>query len=190
MAPDPRKRAGFSLVELVLVLLLVGVMAGIVIPVLRPEGFQMNSAVMEVATTLMAQQRNAALRQHDVVLAFDTAHRRIRVHEDRDNDGEMEDGERYWMVELDEGIAFGRGSSPARPLSSDALSLAQSQDGLPSLTFHRNGSASEEAIVYLTSERSLVAGAFEEDGRAVEIERATGRVVCLSYAPGFWQERC
>lgn len=190
MKTEDVKQAGFSLVELILVLMLVGIMASIVIPVLRPEGFQMNSAVIEVGTTMTAQQRNAVLKQHDVVLAFDTAQRRIRVHEDLDNDGDMETGERWYVVELEDGVSFGRGGTPARPISSDDLSLTQTQDGFPSLTFHRNGSASEAAIIYLTSERALRAGAYAEDGRAIEIDRATGRVRCLSYAPGAWQERC
>lgn len=190
MQSTDSKRAGFSLVELILTLILAGIMASIVIPVLRPEGFQMNSAVIEVGSTLTAQQRNAVLRQHDVVLAFDTAQRRIRVHEDLDNDGQMEAGERWYVVELDEGVAFGRAATPARPRSGDDLSLTQAQDGFPALTFHRNGSASEAAIIYLTSERALRASAYQEDGRAVEVERSTGRVRCFSFGPGVWQERC
>jgi len=190
MKRDDEHRAGFTLVELLLVLFLIGIMANIVIPILRPEGFQMNSALVEVGSTMAAQQRNAVLRQHDVILAFDTAQRRIRVHEDLDNDGDVDSGERTSIMQLQEGVMFGRGGSPARAISGSDLSLTQAQDGIPSLTFHSNGSASERAIIYLTSERASIEDNFPEDGRALEIERATGRVRCFSYDPGHWRERC
>lgn len=190
MKRDTMAGAGFTLVELVMVLLLVGIMANIVIPILRPEGFRMNSALVEVGTTMTAQQRNAVLRQHDVVLALDTAQRRIRMHEDLDNDGEMETGESWSVFELGDGVVFGRGGTPARPFSGQAISMTQQQDGFPSLTFHRNGSASEQAIIYITSLRAARASAFPEDGRAIEVDRATGRVRCYSYGSAGWQERC
>ncbi len=181
---------GFTLIELVMVMLLIGLMANIVIPLMRPEKFRLDSASIEVASTLTAQQRNAVLRQHDVVMAFDTAQRRIRVHYDADNDGDMETGENWYVVELGEGVVFGRGGAPARPMSPLDLSMSQEQDDLPALTFHRNGSASEEAIIYITSERAGRSGGFPEDTRAVEVERATGRVTCYSYASGSWVQSC
>lgn len=49
------------------------------------------------------------------------------------------------------------------------------QGGLPALTFHRDGSASEEGGFYITSRRAQVVGGYPQDTRAVEVERATGR---------------
>jgi prepilin-type N-terminal cleavage/methylation domain-containing protein len=187
---DPTRRdLGFTLVELVVVMVLVGIMAGIVIPVLRPEKFRMDGAVVTVATTLMAQQRTAVLRQHDVVLAVDSVERRIRVHNDADNDMEIDTGEQWSVVELGEGVVIGRGGAPARPMSSLDISMTQRQGGLPALTFHRNGSASQEAIIYLTSDRAGPS-TFAREARAIEIERATGRVTCYSYATGTWVKTC
>ncbi len=184
-----RSNPGFTLVELVVVMVLLGLMAGIVIPLLRPEKFAMDGAVVTVATTLMAQQRSAVLRQHDVVVAVDEAERRMRVHYDTDNDMDMDTGEQWFVVELGEGVVFGRGGAPAFPLSSVPISMTQMQGGLPALTFHRNGSASEESIVYLTSDRAGPS-TFAHEARALEIERATGRVTCWSYASGTWVKTC
>lgn len=186
-----RHREGTSLLELMMVMLLIGIMAGIAVPLLRPEKFRLDGAVVVLGSTLNAQQRNSVLRQHNIVLVVDSAASRLRVHYDLDNDGMIDSGELTNIVELGEGVVFGRGSTPARPLSSSTLSLAGAQDGMPALTFRRNGSASEEAIIYLTSGRVRVSGgSFLEDSRAVEIERATGRVRCYSYSSGSWIQTC
>lgn len=185
-----RQPNGFTLVELVMVMLLVGIMANIVIPLIRPEKFRLDSAVVEVGSTFTAQQRNAVLRQHDIVLQVDTAQKWFRVHYDIDNDGEFETGEQWHVVELPDGVTFGRGGAPARPLGNGPVSLTQEQDDLPALTYHRNGSASEEAIIYLTSDRGAITNSYAEDARAIEIERATGRVTCYSYSTGQWVRTC
>lgn len=184
-------RDGVSLIELIMVMLLVGVMAGIVAPLLRPEKFRLDGGVVLLGSTLNAQQRNSVLRQHNIILAVDSAQSRLRVHYDSDNDGTIDSGELTNVVELGEGVVFGRGGTPARAMSGSMVSLVGAQDGLPALTFRRNGSASEEAILYLTSERARVSGgSFVEDTRAVEIERATGRVRCYSYSSGSWIQTC
>jgi prepilin-type N-terminal cleavage/methylation domain-containing protein len=183
---------GVTLVELLVVLMLMGIMIGIVAPLLRPARFQMDAGLVVVASTLTAQQRNSVMRQHDIVLAFDSANGDIRVHYDLDNDGALDLAEQRNVVELEEGVVFGRGGTPARPLGSDMVSMTEVQDGMPALKFRRNGSASEESIIYITSQRaSTTAGStYFEDARAIEIERATGRVRCYSYNSGSWLQTC
>jgi type II secretory pathway pseudopilin PulG len=178
------------LVELIVVMMLIGIVAGIVAPLLRPEKFQLDAAVVVVASTLTAQQRNSVMRQHNIVIAVDSAAGWLRVHYDLDNDGTIDAGEQTQVVELDEGVTFGRAATPARPLSGQTVSLVASQDGLPALTFRRNGSASEEAIVYVTSVRAGTTPTYVEDARAIEIERATGRVRCYSYNSQAWLQTC
>jgi len=183
-------RTGFTLIELVMVMVLVGIMVGIVAPLIRPESFRLDSAVIEVGSSFTAQQRNAVLRQHNVVVAVDTAQRRLRVHYDINNDGELGTDEQWYVVELGDGVTFGRGGAPARPMSGKTVSMEKKQDGFPAITYRRNGSASEEAIIYVTSDRAALASAFPEDARAIEIERATGRVSCYSYKSGAWLHSC
>lgn len=183
-------RAGLSLIELLVVMLLISIMAGIVVPVLSPQKFQLNAAHVLAASTLTAQQKNSILRQHSVVVAIDSANSLFRVHYDADNDGVMDANEAFHVVELEDGVVFGRGVTPARPLGTAMNTFTETQGGLPALIFRRNGSASSESIFYLTSERAATASAYAEDTRAVEIERATGRVRCYSYATGAWLQTC
>lgn len=185
-------QSGFTLIEVIVVVALVGIVVGIALPLLRPEKFQLDAGVVVVASTLTAQQRAAVLRQHDVVLAFDTAAGFIRVHQDADNDGAIDSGEIWSLIELEEGVVFGRGGATARGGVSTAVSMSESQGGLPALSFTRNGAASEEVVIYLTSERASVSGGttYAEDGRAIEVERATGRVRCYSYGSGSWLQTC
>ncbi len=187
-----QNRNGITIIELILVMSLIGIVTSIAAPAMRAERFQMDSSVLLLASTLTAQQRNAVMRQHNIVLAFDTAAGGIRVHYDLDNDNTIDSGENTKLVELDDASAFGRGSTPARPMSSAAISLTGTQDGMPALTFRRNGSSSEEAIIYLTSQRSAVGGGslYADDGRAIEIERATARVRCYSHQSGDWSQSC
>ena len=185
-----RVRSGFTLVELVITLLIVGIMANFMIPLFRPERFQLDSAMIRVGSALIAQQRNAVLRQHNLVVGVDTLQRQLRVHYDADNDATIGTAEQWFVIELGEGVVFGRGGAPARPLSGRTVSMEEEQDGLPALTYRRNGSASEQAIIYLTSERASRYGDIPTDGRAIEIERATGRVSCYSYRSGTWVQSC
>ena len=186
-----RNRDGLSLVELLVVMMLISIVIGIVVPVLQPQKFQMDAAVVLAASTLTAQQKNSILRQHNIVVVLDSADSELRVHFDADNDGTIDAGENFNVVQLEDGVVFGRGGTPARPLGSAMNTFTDTQDGMPALTFRRNGSASAESILYLTSGRaSTTGGGFIEDGRAIEIERATGRVRCYSYASGGWLQTC
>lgn len=185
-------RYGFTLVELLVVMLLISIMVGIVVPVLQPQKFQMDAGVVLVASTFTAQQKNSILRQHNIVLALDSAAGYLRIHYDLDNDGTIDAGENFNVVELEDGVVFGRGGATARALGSDMNTFTDEQDGLPALIFRRNGSASSESILYITSERASVTGgtAYQNDTRAIEIERATGRVRCYSFASGAWLQTC
>jgi len=187
---SPKDESGVSLVELIMVMLLLSIVIGIAAPMVRPEKFQMDGGLVTMASTLTAQQRNSVLRQHNVVLAIDSANSRVRVHYDLDNDGTVDGGENTHVVELDDGVVFGRGIATARAAGGAMNTFADTQDGMPALIFRRNGSASTESILYLTSQRAATAGAYAMDTRAIEIERATGRVRCYSFQTETWVQTC
>lgn len=177
---------GFTIVELTVVLVIAGLLVGFAAPRIDFARFEIQGAVQRVSTTLMAAQRAAIKRQHDVIVAFDVENGLIRVHEDGDNNGVIDAGESVRYVELGEAIVFGRAGAGVGPIGEDDVSFSRTQDGLPVVVFHRNGSASEEGGFYITSRRAMVTGTRPEDAHAIQVDRATGRVSWFRYAPPNW----
>ena len=180
-------RAAFSLVELLVVLLVVSLLALLIVPNLEVVKYRMDGAVRGAVAALVAAQRQAVVRQHDVVVAFDTANRRLRIHQDANNNGVIDSGEMVRMVPLDDDVLFGLGGAP--PLFGDSIvGFAETQGGLPAARFLRSGSAAEEGHFYLTSARTADTALYPEDTRAVKVDRATGRVTWYYYDPGDWKK--
>ena len=188
---DPARRRhsrkGFTLVELLYVMIIVGIVVTIAIPAINVQRFRLDAAVVEVATGLMAAQRNAVLRGHNVVVAFDVDGTLLRIHYDANNDGILQSGEYIKFAQLGEGVAFGRSNADQLSASSDNITFTQLQGGYRKVTFHRNGSASEEGIVYLTGADGA---ANANNTRAVEVVRATARIKCWSFLTSTWRETC
>ena len=182
-------RRGFTLAELITTLTLVGVMTSVAAPRINITKFRLNSALNEVASVVIAAKSKAILKQHNVILVFDQAKSEVRILMDENNNAAADDGEEFRTVQLSNGILFGRGGVPALPGGPAAITFARRFGALPSLTFRRNGSASEEGVIYLTSARAETGG-FLEDARAVAVDRSTGQVRCMSYAWLEWKRGC
>jgi prepilin-type N-terminal cleavage/methylation domain-containing protein len=180
-------RAGFTLIEAVMVVTIIGIVAGMAIPKAGYSTYLANSGARVLSTTLSYAQRQAISQQADIRVAFDVANNQIRVHEDRNNDNVIDQGERVGFTSLPEGVAFGRGAAAARPIGGSAVSFTRIQGTLPVLVFHRDGSASENGLVYLSTISGLSTGR-SADTRAIEIARATGRVSWYSFGTGQWKE--
>jgi prepilin-type N-terminal cleavage/methylation domain-containing protein len=179
-------RSGFSLVELMMVIVIVGMLTGIALPHSGLASYQASSGARVVATALSHAQRLAVSEQSDVRVGFDLANNQIRIHEDRDNDNVIDAGERVVFTPLPEGVSFGRGPAVARAMGDETITFTRTQGGLPVLIFHRDGTTSENGGVYLSTVSGLSVGR-TADVRAVEVSRATGRTSWFSYATGAWK---
>jgi prepilin-type N-terminal cleavage/methylation domain-containing protein len=182
-----RDRRGFSLVEALTVIVIIGLMAGMAIPRSGVATYRANSGAQVVTTTLIYAQRQAISRQADTRVAFDVANNELRIHEDANNDNVIDLNERVTMTALPEGVTFGRGAAPARAMGGAVVTFTRTQGMLPLLIFRRDGSASENGGVYVTTVDGLSVGR-TADVRAVEVSRATGRAAWFSYATGAWKE--
>jgi len=179
-------RAGFTMIELVVTMVLLGAVLAIAAPRLNLAQTKINAATQQASLTLLSAHRTAIQQQHDVVVAFDTANRLIRVHSDRDNDGVMDSNEMIRQVQLEAGVRFGLGGATARAIGAAPVTFTRTQGGLPAVTFNRGGTASEFGGFYLSSVSTGADGDRETDTRAFEVERAVGRFERHYFANGSW----
>ena len=172
-AVTTRLRSGFTLIELVIVLVILSVVAGVVLPKLNVSQYRSDAAAQQVRSVFQTAQRTSLTRQFDVIVSIDTILFGLRIAEDANNDGIIESTEwKFWRPE-GEGNRF---SVPPVGVSSGTVSASivgqslASVGGLPSVTFHRDGSTSSNAEVYVSSSYKG-----RTDWRAITLTRATGR---------------
>jgi prepilin-type N-terminal cleavage/methylation domain-containing protein len=182
MRPHPN---GFSLAEMMTVVVIIGMLVSLALPRSSIASYQANSGARVVATTLSYAQRLAISRQADVRVGFDMANNRLRLHEDRNNDNIIDAGERVVFTNLPDGVTFGRGTAPARPLGGAVVTFTKAQGALPVLIFRRDGTASESGVIYLSTRAGLSIDR-RSDVRAVEISQGPGRSTWYSFATGSW----
>lgn len=180
-------RRGVTLVELVIVIVIMGILAAFALPSIDLARYRIEGGMQAVGTTLLAAQQYAVSRQHDVVVQFDAAQGSLRIHYDTDNDGEVDSDERTRGVPLGEHVVFGLAGATPRPMGRGPITFRPVR-GLPTVVFHRNGSASEAGGAYLTSVRAMRTAGHAEDTRALEIERGTGRTSWLRWTRDGWQQ--
>lgn len=178
--------AGFTMIEVIMVMVIIGLLAGFALPRIDIQRYRVESAMQGIGTTMLAAQRLAVTKQYDVVVMLDVANQSLRILEDANNDGIITTGERARGIPLGDQVVFGRGAAPVRSMGPGPIEFTKLVNGLPAVTFHRSGSASEEGGFYLTSKWAATTGARASDTRAIEIERATGRASWFRYTPPTW----
>lgn len=173
-----------------MVIALMGLVLGIALPRVNIEGARVNATIRSMTAALAVAQRLAVTEQHNVIVAFDSASSRIRIHSDDNNNGVMDTGERVTSTPLGEGVIFGRGAVPELTYTTGAsgsstFSFTRMSTGYPAITFRRDGSASENGGFYLTTIKGAASGNTSWS-RAAEVVRSSGRVLWYSYASGDW----
>jgi prepilin-type N-terminal cleavage/methylation domain-containing protein len=179
---------GFTLVEMLTGIAVLGILTTIAMGKIDVARYQVNATLQMLGTTMVAAQREAITKQHDMILTFDAANRVLRLAWDANSNAVIDGGERTRVIELDDRVVFGRGGAPARAIGGNPINFNRVIDGLPALIFHRNGSASGIGGFYLTTTRAAGSGssAHANDTRAVEIVRATGRTEWYRYTGSSW----
>lgn len=184
---NPGSRRGVTVVELLLVIAIIGVVTAIALPNINLTRYRVETAAQSLGSELLAAQRAAVTLQHDVVVSFDAAQSRISLHFDANNNGATDTGERVRNRPLGDAVTIARGGAPQLSFGPGPVSFVERRAGLPILTFHRNGSASEWGGLYITSVREARDGGHATDTRAVEVDRATGRAAWHRYTATGWR---
>jgi prepilin-type N-terminal cleavage/methylation domain-containing protein len=179
------QRPGFTLVELMTVLALIAILAGFAFPRLNFTKYRMDGNVRSARMALQNAQRLAVTRQYDVVVTFDPGEQSIRIHEDANNNGVIDAGERVLWRPLEDGAVFavppvGVNGAVAQAIVGSNLRLI---DGNPAVIFRRSGAASTDLELYVGSPRGD-----HGDFRAVAVVQATGRTEAFRFDGVAWKK--
>lgn len=168
-----RPRAGFSMVEIIIVLVMMAVIAAMAIPKLNLSQFRADAAAQQVRSVFQTAQRTSLTRQYDVIVSVDTAQFGLRIAEDLNNDGTIQVSEWKFWRPTGEGNQFvipPKGLNASTVTSSVIGAQLKIVNGMKSVIFHRDGSTSTDAEIYVQSEYKG-----RTDYRAISVTRATGR---------------
>ena len=178
-------KRGFTMIETIMVLVIIGVVAAIGLPRLDAFKYRSDGTAVMIRSLLMQAQREAVVGQHDLVVSIDTVKHRVVLGFDRDNDGTVEVSERIRTQALPENSKF---ASPPQPIGSGLPGHGaihaeglRSVSNMPSVIFRRDGSVSSALELYTTSvlKRS-------KDFRVTTVVQATGRTEFLRYNGKSW----
>lgn len=165
-------RAGFTILELAVVLVLTGIVIALAVPRIDVARYKADTVVTTVRSVLQQAQRASLVNQHDVIISFDIAGNRIRTAWDKNNDHQVTSDERVTWRMLSDGNRFGappigiHDSTVLAPVLGTGLKTVNE---MPSVTFHRDGSLSSDLEIYLATTANPVRW------RAVTAVQATGR---------------
>lgn len=176
MSLRPTGRAGVTLIELLIVITMIGILTGIMASKLDWKRYEVESMGRGVLADIALAQRTAVSLQNDVRVTV-LSPTRIQFHEDGDNDGGIDAGERVTYRVLEPGYAFGQGSTPGVPAPADGTELT-------AVVFRRDGTANRNGTFYIAFGAT---GSACKYCRAVAVQRSTGRVTLYSLATGSWK---
>jgi prepilin-type N-terminal cleavage/methylation domain-containing protein len=182
MSPPARPRRGFTTVEIAVVLVIIGLMAALVLPKVRVDNAAVDSAARALHLSMLAAQRDAVARAHNVLVVVDGSDHTLSVVWDANGNGVADAGERSRPVMLPNGVRFAAPPG-VTPLPGDD---AANMGATPTIVLQRNGAADRVHTIYITSTRSL-GGALPVEARAVRITRATGRPAWFAWTGADWR---
>lgn len=172
-------RRGVTLIEMLIVVTMISILLAISIPRLNISRLRSKSAVTSLGTTMLALQREAISKQHNILVLIETSPRRIQVVYDSNNNERKDNNERERPIPLGEEIVFGKPAAvTARAFGSAAVNFTNTESTTsdPAIVLYRDGSAKESGGIYLSTAKAI-AGAAGHEGEtwAMEMIRATGR---------------
>lgn len=186
----PRARAsrGFTIIELVMVLALIGVAVGFAVTRISFWGYRMDANIRLMQNAIIGAQQTAITKNVAVQVMFDANNHRLRILQDYNNNGVMDATDTVRYRPLADGARF---VSPLTTIDGVAAAYMTGpgvvETGNPmqrAIRIGPNGALSGDAVVYIGSPRQLA-----DDYRALTIVGATARTGFWSHGGGAWRQR-
>lgn len=183
-----RRRPAFTLIEILMVMALLGIIAGFAVTRFTYWGYRMDANIRLLQNVVIGAQQLAIQRNVTVQVMFDATAQRARILQDFNNNGLMDASDSVRYRPLADGAEFqvppstldGAGAAymtgPGVISTGNPLQLA--------IRIAANGSLSGDVVVYLGSPRQR-----PEDVRAMTIVGATSRTGFWSLGGGVWRKR-
>lgn len=172
--PRTQSRRGFTLLEILIVLVIVSTLLTLSVPRLDLPRHRADAAVQVLRSTLQLAQRSALTQQHDVLVSFDTSRQDMRIVLDLNNDAKFSpgSGERATFRALTDGAKFTRPPIGVNGPVTGSITggTVRLVDGMPTIVFHRDGAASGNTEIYFQG-----AGGTPREFRGIVLTQATGR---------------
>jgi prepilin-type N-terminal cleavage/methylation domain-containing protein len=164
---------GFTLMEVLIVVVVAGILLSIALPSFDLTRYRADAVVQNVRSVLQAAQRASLVKQHDVLVSFDTVRHRTRIAWDANNDGVINGGERFTWKAIESPNRFARpGAGVSGSVTAAIVGVnVRVLDSLPTVTFRRDGSLSSNLEVYTSTTGRNAA----LEWRAIQLVQATGR---------------
>ncbi len=176
------RRRGFSMIELLTTLIIMGIVAMMAVPKMDLSHMKSDAALRQVTTLFVQAQRTALTKQYNVIVSIDVPNNRLRLIEDRNNSSAIDAGDRTMWMALEPGTTFAVTPTPVDGMGGTVtFTKPKTIDGYPSVIFRRNGAASSDGVVFFTARVTDI-----QSLRAVVVTQSTGRAEPYKYTGSSW----
>jgi type II secretory pathway pseudopilin PulG len=170
-----------------MVVAIFSILAALILPKVRVDNAQVDTAARLIGMTLMSAQRDAASRQHNVLVLFDTAAHLVKTVWDVNNNGNVDTGEKTRLFLIPDRVVLGRPAGVAAlGTATSSVPLMKSNARGPYLIVQRNGAVDRSVTLYVSTIRAMRGGK-DKDSRAVIFARATGRPDWYAWTGTKWR---
>jgi hypothetical protein len=173
---------------MLIVITLIGIGSAIAFWKIDIAHYQVMGDMQGVGSVFITAQHEAVAHQCNVILAFDTTSRVIHIITDANNNGLQDPGEHETPYALGDRVRVSMGAAPPGDIGPGPVTFTQTTNGLPSVTFFRNGAASQAGGIYITSVRGArtTDSSYVAESHMIEVARATGHADWWHFNGSTW----